>query len=151
MNDYPDNLKQALVGEIGAFNKYHQNIDTDYSLNVVNSYTVAFLHNLGAKKITLSYELNETQIIELISNYHQRYHKHPNLEVIVYGYPEIMISKFSLNKYYNNNELKLEDIYHNLYKIETTNDLMTIYHCKILDNRNIDYYKLGINSVRINL
>ena len=151
MNDYPDNLKQALVGEIGVFNKYHQNIDTDYSLNVVNSYTVAFLHNLGAKKITLSYELNETQIIELISNYHQRYHKHPNLEVIVYGYPEIMISKFSLNKYYNNNDLKLEDRYHNLYKIETTNDLMTIYHCKLLDNRNIDYYKLGINSVRINL
>ena len=151
MNNYPDNLKQALVGEIGVFNKYHQNIDTDYSLNVVNSYTVAFLHNLGAKKITLSYELNETQIIELISNYHQRYHKHPNLEVIVYGYPEIMISKFSLNKYYNNNDLKLEDRYHNLYKIETTNDLMTIYHCKLLDNRNIDYYKLGINSVRINL
>ena len=107
MNNYPDNLKQALVGEIGVFNKYHQNIDTDYSLNVVNSYTVAFLHNLGAKKITLSYELNETQIIELISNYHQRYHKHPNLEVIVYGYPEIMISKFSLNKYYNNNDFKL--------------------------------------------
>lgn len=151
MNNYPDNLKQALVGEIGVFNKYHQNIDTDYSLNVVNSYTVAFLHNLGAKKITLSYELNEPQIIELISNYHQRYHKHPNLEVIVYGYPEIMISKFSLNKYYNNNDLKLEDRYHNLYKIETTNDLMTIYHCKLLDNRNIDYYKLGINSVRINL
>ncbi len=151
MNDYPDNLKQALVGEVGVFNKYHQNIDTDYSLNVVNSYTVAFLHNLGAKKITLSYELNETQIIELISNYHQRYHKHPNLEVIVYGYPEIMISKFSLNKYYNNNDLKLEDRYHNLYKIETTNDLMTIYHCKLLDNRNIDYYKLGINSIRINL
>lgn len=151
MNDYPDNLKQALVGEVGVFNKYHQNIDTDYSLNVVNSYTVAFLHNLGAKKITLSYELNETQIIELISNYHQRYHKHPNLEVIVYDYPEIMISKFSLNKYYNNNDLKLEDRYHNLYKIETTNDLMTIYHCKLLDNRNIDYYKLGINSIRINL
>lgn len=151
MNSYPDNLKQALVGEVGVFNKYHQNIDTDYSLNVVNSYTVAFLHNLGAKKITLSYELNETQIIELISNYHQRYHKHPNLEVIVYGYPEIMISKFSLNKYYNNNDLKLEDRYHNLYKIETTNDLMTIYHCKLLDNRNIDYYKLGINSIRINL
>ena len=151
MNNYPDNLKQALVGEVGVFNKYHHDIDTDYSLNVVNSYTMAFLHNLGANKITLSYELNETQITELISNYHQRYHKHPNLEVIVYGYPEIMISKFSLNKYYNNNDLKLEDRYHNLYKIETTNDLMTIYHCKLLDNRNIDYYKLGINSIRINL
>ena len=151
MNSYPDNLTKILAGEVGVFNKYHSNIDTDYSFNVVNSYTVAFLHNLGANKITLSYELNETQITELISNYHQRYHKHPNLEVIVYGYPEIMISKFSLNKYYNNDDLKLEDRYHNLYRIETTNDLMTIYHCKLLDNRNIDYYKLGINSTRINL
>ena len=151
MNNYPDNLTKILAGEVGVFNKYHSNIDTDYSFNVVNSYTVAFLHNLGANKITLSYELNEAQITELISNYHQRYHKHPNLEVIVYGYPEIMISKFSLNKYYNNADLKLEDRYHNLYRIETTNDLMTIYHCKLLDNRNIDYYKLGINSTRINL
>ena len=29
------------------------------SLNVTNSYTVAFLHSLGIKRVTLSYELND--------------------------------------------------------------------------------------------
>ena len=37
-------LKTILVGQIGGLNLV--NIHTDYSLNVVNSYTVAFLHSL---------------------------------------------------------------------------------------------------------
>ena len=57
-------LKPILVGEIGGLNLV--NIHTDYSLNVVNSYTVAFLHSLGVKKITLSYEMTRSQIKTLI-------------------------------------------------------------------------------------
>ena len=58
IHDYNDINDLVLVGEIGAFNKL-SNVDTDFSLNVVNSYTVAFLHSLGARKICLSYELND--------------------------------------------------------------------------------------------
>ena len=41
---------------------------TDFSLNVVNSYTVAFLHSLGVRKITLSYELSDKQIKDIQSS-----------------------------------------------------------------------------------
>lgn len=141
--------KELMISEIGAFNKY-KNVDTDFSLNVVNSYTVAFLHSLGARKITLSYEMSDNQIKQLIDSYHKRYEKHPNLELIVKGHEEVMISKFSLNRYYNNDNLYLVDMFKNKYKVKTRNGLMYIYNYKKRDNYNIKYYDIGINSLRIN-
>jgi len=152
INDY-DNIDDSCnvtVGEIGAFNKLC-NVDTDFSLNVVNSYTVAFLHSLGARKITLSYELNDSQIKDIIDSYYKRYDKHPNLELIVSCYEEVMISKFSLNKYYNNDTIWLRDMFGNRYKVITKNDLMYIYNYKKRDCYNTKYYDMGINSLRINL
>ena len=148
--DYENIDKLVMVGEIGAFNKLN-NVDTDFSLNVVNSYTVAFLHSLGARKITLSYELNDNQIKDIIDNYHSRYGKHPNLELIVSSHEEVMISKFSLNKYYNNDKIYLRDMFGNKYKVKLKNDLMYIYNYKKRDNYNIKYYDMGVNSLRINL
>ena len=150
INEYMDNDNIMMVSEIGAFNKY-KNVDTDFSLNVVNSYTVAFLHSLGARKITLSYELNDKQIKDIIDNYHKRYGKHPNLELIVSGYEEVMISKFSLNKYFNNDNLYLRDMFSNRYKIVNRDNLMYIYNYKKRDCYNIKYYDMGINSLRINM
>jgi len=150
IHNYKDTDDIVMVGDIGAFNKLNR-VDTDFSLNVVNSYTVAFLHSLGARKVTLSYELNDSQIKDIIDNYHNRYGKHPNLELIVNGYEEVMISKFSLNKYYNNNNIYLRDMFGNKYKVITKNDLMYIYNYKKKDNYNIKYYDMGINSLRINL
>ena len=81
INEYSEINGRLLVGEIGSLNRY-KNVDTDFSFNVVNSYSVAFLHSLGVNKITLSYELTLDQVKEIIDNYHKRYKKHPNLEVI---------------------------------------------------------------------
>ena len=150
INNYIDTDKVLLVGEIGAFNKL-KNVDTDFSLNVVNSYTVAFLHSLGARKITLSYELTDSQIKDIINNYHSRYNKHPNLELIACSNEEVMISKFSLNKYYNNDKIYLRDMFSNRYKVITKNDLMYIYNYKKRDCFNTKYYDMGINSLRINM
>jgi len=147
---YDTTEKNVMVGEIGAFNKL-SNVDTDFSLNVVNSYTVAFLHSLGARKITLSYELNDSQIKDIVDGYHKRYGKHPNLELIVNCYEEVMISKFSLNKYYNMDNIYLRDIFGNKYKVITKNNLMYIYNYKKRDLFSTRYYDMGINSLRINL
>ena len=150
IKEYKESNEEYLVGEIGAFNKL-KNICTDFSFNVVNSYTVAFLHSLGAKRITLSYELTDDQIKELIDNYHKRYKAHPNLELIVYGYPEVMISKFSLNEYYNSNNLYLKDRFNNKYKVINKDNLMYIYDYKLRNIYDTKYYDLGINSLRFNM
>ena len=150
IKNYPEYNKKMMIGEVGGFNKY-RNVCTDFSLNVVNSYTVAFLHSLGAKCITLSYELNDDQIKDIIDNYEKRYNKHPNLELIVSGYPEVMIPKFSLNKYYNRNKLYLRDMYGNKLKVKDKFGNMYIYYFKKIDKYNSKYYDMGINSLRINL
>ena len=102
------------------------NIHTDYSLNVVNSYTVAFFHSLGVKKITLSYEMTRSQIKTLIDKYQERYGCFPNIEVIVYGYIKIMTLRYNLLSDYK------EAVY-------------------LKDRFNIDYFSIGVNHIRYNL
>lgn len=148
-NEYDVKL---LVGEVGSINKYN-NIYTDFSLNVTNAYTVGLLHHLGVKKITLSYELNDNQIKKLVDNYKNIYGKNPNLEIIVEANEEVMISKYNiLDKYrLDNSENYLVDRFNNKYYVTSLNGFMVIYNYKRrkLDGNN--YYKMGINSIRINM
>ena len=150
IREYPEDLQSVMIGEVGGLNKY-KDCCTDFSLNVVNSYTVAFLHSLGVKRITLSYELTDNQIKELIDNYHKRYGKHPNLELIVFGYEEVMISKFSLNKYYKRDGIYLRDMFGNKFRVKDKNGYMYIYNYKKRNIYNEKYYEMGVNSLRFNL
>ncbi|HPF82706.1 MAG TPA: U32 family peptidase [Bacilli bacterium] len=152
INKYNNYNEHMLVGELGSINKY-KDIDTDFSLNIVNSYSVALLNSLGVKRITLSYELNDDQIKDIIFEYRKRYQKEPNLAIIVYGKEEIMISKFNLLKYYNAlDKGYLRDRFNNLYKIIIKDNLMYIYNNKVLNkNNNIKYFNLGINEIRYNM
>ncbi len=151
INSYKDYDTELLVGELGSVLKY-KNVSTDYSLNVTNSYSVAFLHSIGVNKVTLSYELNKNQIINLVNSYINRYNKRPNLELIIYGRVEAMISKFNLNKLYNVTDSYLQDRFNNLYPIVVKNDLMRIYDYKrLFINDYKDYFDIGINNLRINV
>lgn len=147
--EYLDNYNQKLlVGELGSVYKY-KNIDADFSLNITNSYSVAFLHGIGVNKITLSYELNYKQVKNLVDSYKERYKKHPNLEVIVRGYEEAMICKYNMLKKYNKDKGYLIDRFNNKYKIIIKNNLMYIYNFK---KRNLtdNYFDIGINYIRTN-
>ena len=142
-----DPKKEYLVGELGALNSL-SNIITDYSFNVTNSYTVAFLHSRGVKRVTLSLELNDKDIEDLVNSYLNRYYKRPNLELIIKSRWELMVTKFNFNNYYNNIAY-LIDRFHNKYLIKVKNNLTYIYDYKItsLDNPS-KYFKLGINCLR---
>ena len=144
------NMKSPfLAGEIGSLYK-NKNIYTDFSLNVTNAYTVAFLHSLGADMVTLSYELNDIKIRELIDNYHRLFNCHPNVSVISSAYEEVMVSKFSLNKFYNKDKLYLRDMFGNKYLVRTKNGVMYIYNYKKRNNNSNKYYDMGVNEVRVN-
>ena len=142
--------KPVMIGEIGSL--VYKNIDSsDFSLNVTNSYTVHFLHTLGVKKVTLSYELTLDEIKEIIEEYKKRYNSNPNLELIVFGRQEMMVSKFNLNKLYNNQNIYLKDRYNKVYPIKEKNDLMYIFNSERLSMNIDNLYKIGINSIRFNL
>lgn len=138
---------KLLVGELGSVYKY-KNIDTDFSLNVTNSYSVALLHSMGVNKITLSYELNFKQIKYLIECYEKRYGRHPNLEVIIDSYPEVMVCKYNMLKKYNKNNGYLIDRFNNKYKIEIKDNLMHIFNYKKIKLEE-NYFDIGVNSIRI--
>lgn len=149
------NNKKLLIGELGSLYKYrnNNNLCSDFSFNVTNSYSVAFLHSLGVDKVTLSYELNDYQIEKIIKKYHERYNKHPNIELIVSDIPEAMILKYDIfnGNYDKNNKYYIKDKFNNKFDVKRKNNLTIIYNFKPINKEQIDkYYELGINSLRIN-
>lgn len=152
IKDYKGKL---LIGELGSLYKFKNscNLSTDFSFNVTNSYSVAFLHSLGVEKVTLSYEMNDYQIKKLIDCYHERYNKHPNLELIVNDIPEAMILKYDIlnSNYKNNNNYYLKDKYNNKFKVIRKNNLTYIYNYQMIKKDDeTHYFDMGINSIRKN-
>ena len=120
-----------LMGsELGSL-FYYRPTYSNFSFHATNSYTVAFLHNQGVKRITLSLELNEIQIEELYLAYLKRYRKKPNLEVFITHYPEVMITAFDLLSYYKtSNRLSMIDEKKHKFQIEKNGQYTRIYYEK---------------------
>ena len=146
INKYPKK-GNYLCNDIGSL--YLNKSYSDYALNVTNSYTVAFLHSIGVKRITLSYELTLDQIENLINTYKKRYNKLPNLELIISSYPTVMVTKYSLFKKYNIKNGYLKDLNNKIFKLENNNDLMYIKNYEKIEFDSDKCFKLGINTLRI--
>lgn len=157
-NDYKEKEGQLLIGGYGGIYHYRKTnpFITDYSLNVVNSDSCYELFKLGAKRVTLSYELNKTQIEDLISSYYEKNDGYPALEMIVYARAPMMFSKYCPLKKMNqcgscktrSYELKDE---HGTFPIITHDDCTTtILNGKILnlldEVQNIE----GVEAFRLN-
>jgi putative protease len=95
-NDYQEKEGQLLIGGYGGIHHYRKTnaFVTDYSLNVVNATSCYRLFALGAKRVTLSYELNKKQMEELIRAYREKNAGDPALEMIVYGKAPLMFLKY---------------------------------------------------------
>ena len=92
--DLPDfENENLLVTELGNVHKYpkYNNCLGDYTLNIVNSYSMHFLETKGLDKITLSPELNYNQIKDILKI-------NNNAELIVYGTLELMVMNHCLIK-----------------------------------------------------
>ena len=147
LKDYSCRL---LVSDLGSVYKYKDlGVDTDFSLNVTNSYSVAFLHSYGVNKITLSCELDHKQICTLIKNYESRYGKHPNVEVITVANIEAMVCKYNMLNKYNKKFGRLVDRFGNKYYVKYKDNLMYIYD---YNRRRINesFVDSGVNYLRVN-
>lgn len=144
-NEHPFIKNTVMIGDFGGLLKY-DNFQTNFSFNVVNSYSVAFLHSLGAKLVTLSYELSLSQIKNMIEIYKKRYNKNPNTSLIINSYPECFVSKFNLNKKYNVKSGYLKDSYGNFLRVKTKGDIMVVYHFKKVNLYDIkEVFETGVN------
>lgn len=95
-NNYQKEEGQLLIGGYGGIGHYRQtnSFVTDYSLNVVNATSCFELYRLGAKRVTLSYELNKKQIEGLTAAYQKANDGDPALEMIVYGKAPLLFTKY---------------------------------------------------------
>lgn len=120
MNEYPNYVNEnLLISELGGIYKYckNNNVIADYPLNITNSETVNFLHELGVKISTLSPEINNFKEVEKYS--HQT-------EKIVYGKPDLMILKR-----FNYNSKYLKDKKGNYFKIIPGKYTTILHHTNI--------------------
>ena len=148
IREYKTINKDIIVSELGSFLKY-DNIITDSNFNVTNSYTVAFLHSIGAKRITLSYELNFKQIKNIIDKYKERHNKHPNLEVVVNSKPVAMVTRYNLLKKYDIEKGYLVDEFKNRYELISEDTCMKVINYeKQEDLDKEELFNIGINFIR---
>ncbi|NCE98451.1 MULTISPECIES: U32 family peptidase [unclassified Emergencia] len=93
---YEEKEGELLIGGYGGIYYYRDRnpFVTDYSLNVVNADSCYELFRLGAKRVTLSYELNKKQIGDLIDAYYAKNDGYPALEMVVYGRAPLMFTKY---------------------------------------------------------
>jgi len=115
---------------------------SDYTFNVTNIYTVYYLLKLGYKRVTLSVELSNEEIIFLFTRFREVFHFTPNLEVIVYDRVAVM------NIYGNVFDMKqdhatyyLKDQKERIFPVSYKNGFTTIYHYEVVF-REIDQLSL---------
>lgn len=110
MHEFPDfKGENLLISELGGIYKYSKDnfVIADYPLNITNSETVNFLHNIGVKISTISPEVKDFEL--------EKY-SYPT-EKIVYGKPDLMVLKnFNKDiKYLKNNLNNYFPIIHGKY------------------------------------
>ncbi len=158
-----ENLIDGIsVSNIGSLKYFKENFNLklhgDIGLNVFNSYTAEYLLSLGLDSITLSPELNITQINALTKN------TNIEIESIVYGYLASMTTKTcpmalvkgckddkecvtcNFNKGYG-----LKDRMDATFYMERKQGFTTIYNSvplMVLDNVDT-VYKSGVETVRL--
>lgn len=152
-NNYPENIKNILVTELGGIFKYNNssyNVISDYYLNVINNYSINYLLDHNVKRVTISPEVDYYHLDNLIKD---------KIELIVYGRLELMITKSCPIKELGEcpcnkkDNYFLEDVNKNKYPIVHHDCLTHIMHYKNINYLdNINYYKsIGIKSYRLEL
>jgi putative protease len=157
-NDYREKEGQLLIGGYGGIYHYRKTnpFVADYSLNVVNSASCYELYKLGAKRVTLSYELNKTQIEDLMTAYYEENDGYPSLEMIVYGKAPMLFTKYCPLKKMNQcgickrSRYELKDE-HGTFPIITHDDCTTtLLHGKTLNLLDELQSIKGIEAFRLN-
>lgn len=153
------NDSHTLCTELGSL--YRNRSIGDYFLNISNHASLDFLGKYS-KLLTLSTELTFNEVKDIM----QYYNFNKNVELVIYNYPELMITKYCvLNKNVNKNEIchvcmdkfkyYLMDRNNCKYRILTD---FEIHLSHILNYQAIDkiedikeYKNIGVNNFRIEL
>lgn len=138
-----------LVSDYYIFNTDKEYIG-DYPLNVYNIYTVYYLHKLNIKTVTLSVELTNEEIINLIVNYKRKFNTEANVEILAYGRVENMLIKGNiLDIEKGNKNYKLADFKKRYFPVFY--DGVNTHILNYENTKRLDFTLLNnISSIRLN-
>lgn len=135
------------------YNITNSNMISEYFLNITNSFGIDILEQLGIKKITLSIELENTQVKDILGTYINNHNRIPLTEIIVYGKIQVMTLKYNLLNNYDLNENNIYTVStkKDSYEIQKENDYTKINSLnKINRLEDINYYfNNNVTDVRI--
>lgn len=146
VNDKYLDCDKVLITEMGGISRYKgRDMVSDYYLNIANESSIRYLESNNIKRVTLSVEDDYRYIddIDFVSH---------NVELIIYGRIELMISKYCLLKeIYNNckdcpknkHKYYLEDRFNNKYPVIKDKCITHIMDYKKLDKINNVCYYIG--------
>lgn len=139
--------EKLLVGDLGSAYLYSKenNVVTDYYLNIVNHASIKALRNLNVERVTISVELNDDRIKDLMEKVGEK----ERVEMIIYGRVELMITKHYLGEY----KCSLIDKYNHQYPVMYKNNLSHIFAHEVINKieKMNNYHSLGITNYRIEL
>ncbi len=156
--EYTKREGELLIGGYGGLHFYRESnpLVADYSFNAVNSVSCRMLHELGAKRVTLSYELNRRQIADLLTEYRKNYGEDPSLEMVVYGRAPLIFTKYCPLKKMGQcglckkNRYELRDEYGNFPILSHEDCTTTILNGKLLNLLDEMPSISGIEAFRLN-
>lgn len=126
---HPVNEK-VLINELSDVDNSKFMIANIY-MNTTNIYSLYCLYSLGFKRVAISVEMSKERIENLISNYQKIFNCKPNIEVVVYGKVDLMITKHCImNKHLTSKDVSCGKCSGNRYylldrkgyKLEMIND-----------------------------
>lgn len=122
------NINISIQGDSPALPKiFKTQVYGSHTLNVWNNYTTKILNDTGFKALTISNELSKKEIEDLI----QYNTTNCNMELIVFGNQEIMVTNDNFTKLNEGNDLNLET-----YEYAILEDKKNNYKFKILQDYN---------------
>ena len=161
-NKIKTSKNKVLLNELHDIDDSKEMIANCY-LNCTNIFTLYTLYKMGFKRVTLSVEMTRKRIYNLINNYKKYFNVNPNIEVIVYGKMDLMVTKYRfINKSLNKEDNEYGECLKSKYYLEDRKGykipLMKDYYCnlKLLNPCALMLFEYieelkenGVNCVRI--
>lgn len=150
--------EHLLATELGSIYRYSKNneVVSDYFLNVANTSMLKTLSDYGVQRVTLSIECSTSQVQSIL----KQSEKLPEIEILLYGHVEVMITKYcplslvfhkekgNCDCCRNGKRYALRDRNGATYPILFSNGLTHIfYHTPVM--RDMDsYLRIGVRCFR---
>ncbi len=151
-----------VINDFGGI-QLGKNTVANHFINTTNSYTMYSLYKRGINRITLSTEIDFDILKNQLDSFKRQFNYIPQTELIVYGKPDLMISKYCpITKSENINKLNCNLCENNNYSlIDTSKNKYLIkrdYECNVriihhkpinLEKQLTRFISLGITHLRL--